>query len=67
MAVYSNACTHLGCPVHWDDASRLFLCPCHNGGFSIDGEVVKGPPPRPLDRVTHKLEDGVLYIKVGEV
>ncbi len=65
VAVFSNACTHLGCPVHWDDGSRLFLCPCHNGGFSIDGEVAKGPAPRPLDRVPHKVEEGVLYIKVA--
>jgi menaquinol-cytochrome c reductase iron-sulfur subunit len=63
--VFSNACTHLGCPVQWDDKERLFLCPCHNGGFSIEGQVVKGPPPRPLERLDHKVDNGVLYVRVG--
>lgn len=67
FTVFSYACTHLGCPVHWDDDAKLFLCPCHNGGFSIDGEVVKGPAPRPLDRLDHKIENGVLYVRVAGV
>ncbi|NIM05236.1 MAG: Rieske 2Fe-2S domain-containing protein [Armatimonadetes bacterium] len=62
--VFSNACTHLGCPVHWDDSAQSFLCPCHNGGFNIRGEVTKGPAPRPLDRLEHKVEEGTLYVKV---
>jgi len=63
--VFSNACTHLGCPVQWDDKERLFLCPCHNGGFTIDGRVAKGPPPRPLDRLEPKVDGGILYVRIG--
>jgi len=63
--VFSNACTHLGCPVQWDDKERLFLCPCHNGGFSIEGRVIKGPPPRPLERLEHKVDSGILYVRVA--
>jgi menaquinol-cytochrome c reductase iron-sulfur subunit len=66
FTVFANACTHLGCPVHWDDHVHEFVCPCHGGGFTIDGRVSKGPPPRPLDRLEHKIEGGVLYIKVAE-
>jgi menaquinol-cytochrome c reductase iron-sulfur subunit len=64
--VLSNVCTHLGCPIRWDDAKRGFLCPCHGGVFSIDGGVVQGPAPEPLTRVTHKIEGGVIYVQVGE-
>ncbi len=64
FTVFSSSCTHLGCPVHWDDNQRLFLCPCHNGGFSEDGSVAKGPPPRPLDRFEHKIEDKVLFVRI---
>jgi menaquinol-cytochrome c reductase iron-sulfur subunit len=64
-AVLSNVCTHLGCPVHWDEQKRVFLCPCHAGEFSMDGEVTKGPPPKPLIRFAHKVEDGVIYVHVG--
>jgi Rieske Fe-S protein len=65
FATFSNACTHLGCPVYWDDNTHLFLCPCHNGGFSIDGKVVKGPAPKPLDSLEHKVEGGILYVQVS--
>jgi Rieske Fe-S protein len=40
----------------------MYICPCHNGHFSIDGEVISGPPPRPLDVYATKIEDGLLYI-----
>lgn len=63
--VFSAACTHLGCPVRWDPQEQIFLCPCHNGGFSQDGAVVKGPPPRPLDRLEYKVEAGTLYVRLG--
>jgi len=64
--VFSNVCTHLGCPVRWDDAARAFLCPCHGGAFGLDGRVLHGPPPRPLLQVPHKVERGVLSVRVGE-
>jgi Rieske Fe-S protein len=63
--VLSNICTHLGCPVRWDDRVRAYLCPCHGGMFAADGRVLKGPPPRPLLRLPHKFEGGVLYVRVG--
>jgi len=49
---YSQKCTHLSCAVYYArDKSRL-ECPCHQGYFSIKtGEVLQGPPPRPLPRV----------------
>jgi len=45
---FSAICTHLGCIVKWDAASRKILCPCHAGVFGPDGQVLGGPPPRPL-------------------
>jgi len=63
--VLSNVCTHLGCPIRWDDKVQRFLCPCHGGVFAIDGTVLKGPPPRPLIRMAHKVEDNVLYVEAG--
>ena len=66
ITVLSSACTHLGCPVHWDVKEKQFLCPCHGGGFSIEGKVMEGPPPRPLDQLAHKVEDGVLYVHIAQ-
>jgi len=46
----SNICTHLGCRVRWVKDKRQFYCPCHAGVYDENGNVVSGPPPRPLDR-----------------
>jgi Rieske Fe-S protein len=49
---YSAVCTHLACAVLWRQEDRHLECPCHNGVFDpATGEVVAGPPPRPLPKV----------------
>lgn len=51
-AVYalSAVCTHLGCIVYWDKEKKVLPCPCHAGFFDLDGNVISGPPPRPLPK-----------------
>ena len=61
----SNICTHLGCRVRWIADQQQFFCPCHNAAFDKEGEVVDGPPPRPLDRYEVKVEDDQLYVLGG--
>lgn len=61
----SNICTHLGCRVRWVTDEQKFFCPCHNGVFDKDGNVVSGPPPRPLDRFEVKEENGQLFVAFG--
>lgn len=46
---FSAVCTHLGCIVQWQADKGEFLCPCHAGRFSAQGEVLSGPPPKPLE------------------
>lgn len=62
VVAFGPACTHLGCPYHWDDATKTFLCPCHNSVFAIDGKVISGPAPRPLDRFETKTDGTRLLI-----
>lgn len=50
IVAFGPQCTHLGCAYHWEESKNDFLCPCHSSVFSIDGKVVSGPAPRPLDR-----------------
>jgi len=66
FSLFSNVCPHLGCPVHWDERARHFLCPCHNGTFDTNGRVIHGPPPKPLARLEHKVDGGVLFVRVGD-
>jgi menaquinol-cytochrome c reductase iron-sulfur subunit len=61
----SNICTHLGCRVRWIVDQDKFYCPCHNAVFDKDGQVVAGPPPRPLDQYQVKVENGQLFIQGG--
>jgi Rieske Fe-S protein len=69
VLVLSNRCTHLSCRVNWDEAAQHYQCPCHDAQFGAGGEVLGGPPPRPLDAYTGekiKIEDGTLFIHFEE-
>ena len=39
-----------------------YVCPCHDGFFDIDGKVVSGPPPKPLNPYQSKIENGQIMI-----
>lgn len=65
IAVFSPVCSHAGCNVGWNANESLFACPCHEGRYSVDGEVLSGPPPRPLSRLETRIENDELYIKFG--
>ncbi len=58
----SNVCTHLGCRVRWVADQGEFFCPCHGAVFSKDGQVVAGPPPRPLESFAVRETDGALEV-----
>jgi Rieske Fe-S protein len=38
----------LGCITRYRPGERIIACPCHGSRFSLDGEVLAGPAPRPL-------------------
>lgn len=61
----SNICTHLGCRIRWIAEQNHFFCPCHNGIFDASGNVISGPPPRPLNRFDVKVENDQLFVLVG--
>jgi nitrite reductase/ring-hydroxylating ferredoxin subunit len=49
LVAFDPRCTHAQCAYDWTDQAS-FACLCHKGFFRIDGSVISGPPPRPLDR-----------------
>jgi Rieske Fe-S protein len=58
---YGQKCTHLTCPVYYERERQRLECPCHEGGFDVrTGQVLYGPPPRPLDQI-------VLEVRGAEV
>ena len=62
IVAFSPECTHLAWAYHWNGPSHTFVCPCHGSVFSIDGQVLGGPAPRPLDRFMTKIDTGKLEI-----
>lgn len=64
ITAFGPQCTHLGCAYHWEDGKNEFLCPCHNSLFGVDGKVLSGPAPRPLDRYDTKVQNNKLLLGV---
>ena len=62
LRVLSAICPHLGCSISWQSAQDGFVCPCHGGKFAPDGTRISGPPPRGMDVLPHKVDDGKLLV-----
>jgi Rieske Fe-S protein len=61
FVVFSNRCTHVGCPAQATSAG--FSCPCHGSQFDDRGARIAGPAVRPLDRFQWQIRnDGQLWI-----
>lgn len=56
-------CTHAGCTVRPGGASGAFVCPCHGGEFSLDGEPVKRPVTTPLARLETRVVEGRVEVR----
>jgi arsenite oxidase small subunit len=74
IVAYSTMCTHMGCPVAYDPAEKVFKCPCHfsmfdaeKGGQMICGQATENLPRVVLkynakdDAVTAVAIDGLIY------
>ncbi|NIS68325.1 MAG: Rieske 2Fe-2S domain-containing protein [Proteobacteria bacterium] len=67
LLAMSAICTHLRCIVQWNEPKNVFECPCHAGVFNAVGEVLGGPPPRPLDLHPIKVVEDKIVVDTGEV
>jgi cytochrome b6-f complex iron-sulfur subunit len=61
---FSAVCTHLNCTVQYRASTEQIWCPCHNGTYDLNGRVVSGPPPNPLEEyVTNIRGDEVVIAR----
>lgn len=60
----SRQCSHQACIVGWDTAAAQFKCSCHAGIFNAGGDVVSGPPVRPLERFETRVESGNVQVHI---
>jgi len=59
---FGQQCTHLACPVYYERQHKRLECPCHEGAFDAGtGNVLYGPPPRPLDVIELEMRDGEVW------
>jgi menaquinol-cytochrome c reductase iron-sulfur subunit len=63
ITAYAPNCPHLGCGYRWFASDQRFKCPCHGSVFDINGKVLAGPSPRPLDTLSVKREDGRIFVQ----
>ena len=60
---YSQSCTHLMCPIHYNKETEQLVCPCHQGFFDAkDGSVISGPPPRAMPRYRVTVEGDEVFV-----
>lgn len=64
LTAMSATCSHLGCHVKWEAAANHFKCPCHGGVYDRAGNVVSGPPPRPLEKIQVRINPKSSAIEV---
>jgi len=63
----STVCPHLRCVVTWNEMQKRFECPCHGAKFNRNGEVLEGPPPRPLDLYKLQIVEEKLVIDTASI
>ena len=65
FTAFTANCTHLGCPVRWEQNAELFMCPCHGGVYYKDGTVAAGPPPKSLTQYEVRVYKDVVQIETA--
>ena len=63
FAAVSSICTHRGCTV--DPGGPGLACPCHGSQYDREGQVVRGPASRALERYPVRSSGDELIIEVG--
>ncbi len=64
VTALSAVCTHVRCILGFDRERRALICPCHEGRFDLAGNVVSGPPPRPLPSLEVSMRAGEIFVRV---
>jgi cytochrome b6-f complex iron-sulfur subunit len=59
---FSAICSHLNCTVQFKDDTHQIWCACHNGIYDLNGKVVSGPPPAPLEEYAVKVRGEEIVI-----
>jgi cytochrome b6-f complex iron-sulfur subunit len=64
VVALSAVCTHVRCILGFDRERRALTCPCHDGRFDLAGQVLSGPPPRPLASYSVSVRAGEVFVQL---
>ena len=59
-----STCSHLGCRTRVNPEARSIECPCHGGVYDFHGNVIAGPPPRPLSELPARVDGSRVLVQV---
>ncbi len=63
LRVVLAVCPHEGCEVDWNDATREFLCPCHDSHFNLAGTRLSGPARNDLTVLPARINNNLLEVR----
>lgn len=63
LVVLSARCTHLGCQINKLENDRL-ICPCHGSQYNLNGNVIKGPAYKNLEKIQAEISVGGKTIEI---
>ena len=66
FAAMPALCTHLSCPLRYNQLTATLDCGCHGSTFELDGSVINGPATKPLRTLKTEFSGGdTVRIVVG--
>jgi len=63
---FTAVCTHLNCTVQYREDLKEIWCACHNGHFDLNGKVMSGPPPTPLQEFRVAIKGDEIFVSSEE-
>jgi len=66
IRVFNAHCTHKGCLVKYSNKDNRIKCPCHGSQYDLNGNVLKGPAPKPLTAHSGVIEGSQIIVELPE-
>lgn len=65
VRAFTAVCTHLACTVQYRSDFGHIWCACHDGHYDLHGQVLSGPPPRPLEEYKATVKGDNIIVSRG--
>lgn len=62
LVVLRNECKHMGCETDFSDEISGWECPCHGSRYHANGDLMRGPAERGLDRLPFHVTDDEIVL-----